>query len=223
MVKTKIKATVPVAMTMLAAFFLGIFRADAATPEQGFWTWFQKNDAALFDFEHDQGRVFDRLAKEMHKINPNLTFEFGPKKDGQREFVISADGIKTAFPAVEALYATAPPLPHWKVIRFRPRREPADISYNNVSVKASSVRVHMEINGRIADLTVFIPGYTAENRDSYTAINYLLLDQALGEFDVETYVGQIRVESSPGIGQKTYSLAELPAAFDSLIKARHLQ
>lgn len=207
---------------MLAAFLFPGLRAKASTPEQAFWIWFQNNDAALFDFETDQEKVFDRLAREMHKVNPDLTFEFGPKKNGQREFVISADGIKAAFPAVEALCSAAPPLPHWKVIKFRPRREPADISYKGVDVKASSVKVHMELNGGVADLTAFIPGYSSAEKNSYGVINFLLLDQALGEFDVETYVGGISVESSPHPGEKTYSLAELPAAFDSLVKAKHL-
>jgi len=217
------KSTIPLAMTMLAAFLFPSLRAKASSPEQAFWNWFQNNDAELFNFETDQERVFDRLAREMHKVNPSLTFEFGPKQNGQREFVISADGIKAAFPAVEALYSAAPSLPHWKVVKFRPRREPFDISYKGANVKASSVKVHMELNGRVADLTVFIPGYTSAESGSYGAINYLLLDQALGEFDVETYVGEIRIESSPHPDEKTYSLAELPAAFDSLVKARHLQ
>jgi hypothetical protein len=52
--------------------------------EQAFWKWFQGNEAMLFDFEKDQERVFDRLASEIHKVDPALTFEFGPKQDGRR-------------------------------------------------------------------------------------------------------------------------------------------
>jgi hypothetical protein len=130
------------------------------TPEESFWKWFQKNENVLFDFEKDEERTLNALGTEMHKVNPNLTFEFGPKEDGRREFVISADGIQEAFPEVEALYATAPRLPRWKFIKFRPRRTPSDISYGGVSVKAASVSVLVALNGRVADVTVFIPGYT---------------------------------------------------------------
>jgi len=217
----KRKATILLTMAMIAPLFTG-FRARAATPEQTFWTWFQKNDAALFDFERDQEKTFDRLATEMHRINPDLTFEFGPKKDGKRDFVISADGIKSAFPAVEALCAAAPTMPHWKVIKFRPRRNPMDIEYKGVSVKVSTVRVHMQVNGGLVDLTVYIPGYSPDSK-AFVAINYLLLDQALGEYDVETYVGEIRIQASPHPGEKTVSLDELPAALDSFVKGRRLQ
>lgn len=212
------KIFVPLSVGILALFF-GSFRAKAETPEQQFWKWFQDNDSALFDFERDQERVFDRLAKELHKVNPDLVFEFGPKKDGRRDFVISADGIRQAFPAVESLFAAAPPLPRWRIIEFRPRRTPHDISIGGLTVKASSVRVHMVQRSGKVDLVLFIPEYSADARDSFLQIVYLLLDEALGEYDVETYVGFIDVQPVAEALQDTYSLEGLPSAFDSA-KAR---
>jgi hypothetical protein len=94
---------------LMAIVILALLTGRAnASPESDFWRWFQKNENALFDFERDQERTFDRLAAEMQKVDPSLTFEFGPKDDGRREFVISADGIVEAFPKVESLYAAAP-------------------------------------------------------------------------------------------------------------------
>ena len=98
-----------------------------ATPEQAFWSWFEKNEKRLFTFETDRDRVFNELAGKLKQVHESVTFEFGPVEDGKREFVISADGIKDAFPAVEKLYALAPKLPRWKFIKFRPRRAAMDI------------------------------------------------------------------------------------------------
>ena len=186
------------------------------TPEEAFWKWFQSNETSLFDFENDRERIFDRLGTEMHKVNPNLTFEFGPKENNRREFVISADGIREAFPAVEALYAAAPSLPRWKFIKFRPRRKPSDISYGGVSVRAATVSVQMKPNGKKADITVFIPGYTQAAYNTYAAITFLFLDEALGEYDVETRVGQVNVQSPLKNPAQTYTLEDLPRAFDAL-------
>jgi hypothetical protein len=188
-----------------------------ATPEETFWKWFQNNENALFDFEKDRERTFDRLGAEMHKLNPSLTFEFGPKEDGRRELVISADGIREAFPEVEALYATAPSMPRWKFIKFRQRRKPNDISYEGVSVKAASVSVLVEPSGQLADITVFIPGYTQAARKTYAAIAFLFLDEALGEYDVETRVGQVNVDSVSKAPAQSYSLEALPKAVDALL------
>ncbi|WP_157379382.1 hypothetical protein [Burkholderia ubonensis] len=191
-----------------------------ASPEADFWNWFQRNEASLFDFERDQEKTFDRLATEMHKVHPNLTFEFGSKWNGQREFVISADGIRAAFSKVESLASSAPELPRWKVVKFRSRRDPLDIQYNGISVKASSVSVGIRPDGEKAVLTVFIPGYSASKRNTFVGIAFLFLDQALGEFDVETRVGRVDVQAPIATNSDAVPLNELPKAFDAFVAKR---
>ena len=88
-----------------------------------FWGWFQAHEAELFDFERDQEAVFDRLTKAMGAVHKDLTFEFGPKENGCREFVISAGGLREAFPAVQSLYQARPKLQLFRVTAFRPRRD----------------------------------------------------------------------------------------------------
>jgi hypothetical protein len=170
----------------------------------------------LFNFEKNREQTFDRLGAEMHKLNSSLTFEFGPIENGKREFVISADGIKEAFPQVEALYAAAPSLPRWKFVRFRPRRKPMDVDYGGISVKAASVAVQLVRNGQVADATVFIPNYSEADRKAFVSVAFLLLDGALGEYDVEMRVGQIKVAATPKDQTTTSSLQDLPKAFDAL-------
>lgn len=190
-----------------------------ASQEDVFWKWFQKNEALLFDFEKDQDRVFNLLATEMQKIDPNLTFEFGPKAQGKREFIISADGIKSSFPKVESLVVAAPQnLKKWILIKYRPRREPFGIQYQGITIEADSVSIGLEPDNNKICLTLFIPGFTEENSKTFTGIAYLLLDQALGEYDVETRVGYIDVKSVAPTNLKVVSLQELPEAFDSLLK-----
>jgi hypothetical protein len=201
-------------LSLLPILAVSCKRAQA-TPQEDFWKWFRSNEDTLFNFEKNEEQTFDRLGAEMHKLNPSLTFEFGPVEDGKRVFVISADGIKDAFPAVEALYAAAPSLPRWKFVKFRPRRAPMDVNYGGVSVRAASVRVQIVRSGPLADLTLFIPNYSETDRNAYMAIAFLLLDGALGEYDVETRVGQINVEAPPKGRAKTFSLEDLPKTFDA--------
>jgi hypothetical protein len=207
------------AITAALCFLLG--GCAPQTPEQKFWHWFKDNESSLYDFEKDQARTFDRLSAALHKVNPNLTFEFGPKKNGRRDFVISADGIRGAFPAVEGLYASAPPLPHWNVIKFRPRRDPMDISVGGVTVKAETVLVEVIPNSGKADLTVIMPGYAQETSNAYKQIGYLMLDQALGEYDVETRIGAISFVATPVSGNKTaVHLEQLPKVVDAALASK---
>jgi hypothetical protein len=189
------------------------------TAQQQFWNWFVENENSLFDFEMDQERVFGRLSEELEKIDQNLTFEFGPKRAGVREFIISADGVKSAFPAVSALAVAAPRLSRWEITGFRPR---GDLTYiicvRSKLIDPKDVRFTLLHNGKIVGINLFIPGYDEEDHD-LKQIGYLLLDQALGEFDVETKVGPINFLSpdtkTPG---DRYPLRELPSLFDQLVE-----
>jgi|SRR5262245_39161438 len=166
----------------------GLFKTTA-TPEQKFWNWFQKNETTILAFEKNLESVFGALRQQMKTIHESLTFAFGPVKDGKREFVISADGDKKAFPSVEKLHTAAPKLDRWIFIKFRPRREPMDVEYKGVTVKAEDVFCTVEPDRGKAGITVFIRGYQAEHEKTYGGITFLMLDQALGEYDVETKVG----------------------------------
>jgi hypothetical protein len=188
------------------------------TPEQRFWTWFQQNDELLFDFERDQDRIFDALAKALASVATDLTFEFGPHADGRRDFVISAGGIKSAFPAVKALVVAAPELPRWRVIAFRPRRAPImTITFGDRTVRAEDVEFCLLSNGRELGIYLFFDGYREDEKATWGHIGYLLLDEALGEYDVETKVGPIRFFPSDAHPELARSpLPELPAMFDAL-------
>ena len=65
-------------------------------------------------------------------------------------------------------------------------------------------------------LRLFIPGFSEENV-AMKHIAYLMLDEALGEYDVETKIGLIQMlpRESPA-STKRYPLSELPELFDEL-------
>jgi hypothetical protein len=100
---------------------LQLNKAPSKQPLVNFWNWFVDHEEELLTFESDRERIFDMLATELNKIDPALCFELGPN-DPRIEFVISAGGIKSAFPAVSALVDAAPTLERWQITAFRPRR-----------------------------------------------------------------------------------------------------
>jgi hypothetical protein len=206
-------------LVMVFSLFMG---CSKHTPELDFWRWFQENESMLFDFERDQKRTFHQLRTALKKVNPHLTFEFGPKQDGKREFVISAGGLKAAFPAVESLYSAAPNLDRWLFVKFRQRQYPLyDIEYSNKTIKVADVRFSLskDDNPNKVGIIIFMPGYNEAEKTVYDHIAYLMLDEALGEYDVETRVGFIEVQGHdsryfPG----SLPLDELGSRFDEVIK-----
>ena len=124
--------------------------------EQQFWAWFKQSEEMLFNFERDQERIFNQLNAALAEVSPDLTFEFGPVKNSARDFVISAAGIKSAFAVVEELVAAAPALPRWKVIKFRPRRNPImELTYADKTVKPEDVEFCLLSNGRELGVYLF--------------------------------------------------------------------
>jgi hypothetical protein len=158
-----------------------------AAGEAGFWKWFTANDANLFAFEANQPAILDEVSKQLTLVNKDLTFELGPVQDGKREFVISAGGVSSAFPAVEALYNKAPPLSRWVWVKFRPRRLPlSDLQYGTTQVKVDDVRYLLAKDGNKVGIMLFFAGYSEKDKDSYDQLGYLFLDEALGEYAIVT-------------------------------------
>jgi hypothetical protein len=193
----------------------------AANNEDVFWKWFAVNEPRLFEFEKDREGIFNELGKEMKLVNGDLTFEFGPVQNGKREFVISAGGIRSAFPAVEALYNKAPALQRWVWIKYRPRRLPInDLEFGGKKVKADDVRYLLAKDGDKIGIVLFFDGYNADEKNTFGQIGYLFLDEALGEYAVETQVGFIEFQSREShYFSRSSPLKELPTQFDEYWKA----
>lgn len=189
--------------------------------EKEFWKWFVRYEKELFDFDPDlkaeRERIFDKLSTELHKVNSDLTFEFGPKAT-RREFIVSADGIKSAFAAVTSLVNCAPKLDRWRVTAFRPRHTPPNVlEFRGRRVDPKDVQFTLLDDGKNAGISLFIPDFREGDGD-WRQIGYLLLDDVLGEFDVETQLGLIKMLSPDTQTEgRRFPLAELPRAFDLLV------
>jgi hypothetical protein len=156
-----------------------------------FWKWFEKNSQLIFNFERDQEKIFGLLSDELHKIDENLTFEFGPIMENKREFIISADGIKASFDNVDELYKLRPELPEWIIIKFRPRKEiKYDIKINDITISPNNIYYKLYKDETKVGILLFLKNYNV-NKEVYTQLAFLFLDGALGEYDMETKVGWI--------------------------------
>jgi hypothetical protein len=202
---------------LLASCSVSLFAKE--TKEAAFWHWFQQNENRLFAFEKDRDRIFDDLASALGKVHTDLTFEFGPVgEDGRREFVISAAGLKPAFPSVEALWSSAPKTDKWIIVKFRPRRMPInDVKLAGTTIRSKDVRYVLfeDRSPEKVGLMLFLPGYREDKRTLFGQMGYLFLDEALGEYDVEMRVGAIVFQGQGSeYFEKARPLNELPKDFD---------
>jgi hypothetical protein len=196
-----------------------------SNPEAGFWKWFAEHSEHLRSFDPSSDpeaadRILGQVMEQLSQVCERLTCEIGPEMpSGRRGFIVSADGIRELFAPVRRLAHAAPALPGWQIIAFRPRQElEFAVAMDGRTVQPEEVWFRASPHGNKVDLWVFLPGITAENRDSLVRIGYILLDMALGEYDVEMKVAGIDWKPVPPDPAKEglRKYRDLPTVVDSL-------
>ena len=189
--------------------------------EQQFWEWFKKNETVIFDFESNREVVFERISEALKSYKHGLAFEISKEIDGKREFVISADGVIELFPAVKVLKTASPDLERWSVTAFRPRLDDYSglkLKFEGGSVDASKIWFEYQTDNSNFYLKLYHPSYTEEHQNVYINTSYILLDKALGEYDVTTgikYIEHGKLPEDPkAIGLLPF--VDLRSVFDRL-------
>lgn len=165
--------------------------------EEKFWAWFLEQEQALFGFRASQEELSADLTEALEAVHPDLSFEFGPPRSGQRDFTISAGGISGAFPDVRRLVEAAPSLPRWRVLAFQQRKPISRVAINGVELRMDQVWLAASREGDKLEVTLFVEGYRRTPEDPYGQIAYAFLDAVLGELDVESYLGGIEILPLP--------------------------
>jgi hypothetical protein len=196
-----------------------------------FWSWFQ---ARRHDIEHDvasirqmggpSNLITDELGERLRTNWPDLVHEIGRAGDGVFELIISADGIRGRFPVVTECVKNAPELPGWRFIAFRPRQQelPASVVIEGTEVPADDFVFVPHERSELIDLDVLYRGPLPAGDHRIAGASYLLLDFALGEFDVETRIGRIdrramrKGESAAG----AVDLGKLVSVVDEIVRRR---
>jgi len=197
----------------------GKLPAATAAGDAAFWSWFKAHRVEIAKIKRADEPVAQQINEELHKIDPRLLFELGIGTE-PKEFIVSADGVREAFPSVKRLVAAAPSIPGWKVIAFRPR-------------KAAGLQIALDDGTKLSaddlafvvlptakppapiDLILYAPGVGGANDEAVKQVSFLLLDATLGEYDVETRVGGIAIKPIGDKPANAKPLRELTRVIDA--------
>ena len=116
-----------------------------------------------------------------------------------------------------SLVAESPKMDRWRVTAFRPRRtHMSQIEIGETRVDPEDVEFSLLTKGSEIGISLFIPGFI-DTDVTLKQIGYLMLDEALGEYDVETKVGLIKMlPSHSPLATKRYPISDLATLFDQL-------
>jgi hypothetical protein len=194
-----------------------LFSQNKKGSQAEFWAWFVANEDKIWNIDRNQDKVIRMIGEALDRVDPGLAFEIGMEvEDGKREFILSADGIRSNMPKVESLYLSAPDMARWRIIKYR-QRAPfgGKIRMAGKEISAEDVRFQVFNDGEKVGILLMFDDFTEERRNQFAGIGFLFLDKALGELDVMTRVGFV---DFAGPESNFYAdarrLTELPKAFD---------
>lgn len=185
-------------------------KAGPEPAQHPFWGWFIRTIAPLGAAGLDEDDIVARIDAEFSKYHPDLAFElWGPDGDTV-DFVISADGRTELFGEVLDVVRSAPRIPGWRIVAFRPRRSiRARVSAMGHQLSGDQIWYHCEPEDGRLRVSLFVEDIDDDNWDILCASACVLLDMALGEFDAATKIAAL--EHYP-MNDETRTLAPKPLA-----------
>ena len=208
---------------------------------EAFWEWFQQEEVQGLIYDHRQPNTPIEIVnlnhptyRKLHRKldDMNISYQFGmqdPSDDNKCEFVIHGCGIKRAFPIVKAMVRAAPTLPRWNVVAFKPRQEELfsilfEGRFNADPEKMQCItNIEHENPRKIYVFVFFDVPYRLyySSRQKYQQLTYLMLDAALGEYNVEMHLGRIETCHVSDLKYDTENevrpFLEFPKLFDEMM------
>lgn len=195
---------------------------DEEAARAAFWDWFRANCSRLAEVRTGLEPVYAQLVEKVSRVHKALRCEFSVPPDGLSELIVSADGDREVFPAVERLVAAAPDIPGWKVTAFRQRRslEDVHIRIEDQDVKPDDIWYATTPCEPALGLEVYVRGLKDSNEEILGRAAFLYLDFTLGEYDATTKVAVLKLQGLPPSPEEMglRPLAELPAEVDSFFR-----
>ena len=194
-----------------------LFTQNKKGSQGEFWDWFLSNEDKIWNIDRNQEKVIRMIGDALNRYHPGLTFEIGMEVvEGKREFILSADGIRSNIPKVESLYLSAPDMARWQIIKYRQRSTlGGEIHMAGKVISAEDVRFQVFNDGEKAGILLLFEDFTQETRSQFAQIGFIFLDKAIGELDVMTRVGFVDIAGpESNFYADARRLPELPKAFD---------
>ncbi len=189
---------------------------------QAFWDWFHQNEERLAEMRSPTDPQFQEIVKRLQDVDLRLKAEIGVAKNGQNyQLAISPELNPALFPAVRKIAAAAPPSQYWEVVPFCQRLRPqtlrklelsnSDAEQNFYYLSIRDLRYQMTIDGQKANIIIKIRNYAPGDSKSihYQDMALLMLQQALGEYDLCTKIGNVSFEPLDENTAKNYKHFEL--------------
>jgi hypothetical protein len=193
-----------------------------------FWQWWSRarDRVAAGIRDGSIGSMADEIGDQVAAINDDLQWELSPGRNAQHALVVTSGGDATLRATVSRWLAAAPPAD--AVFEYVGSRQPDDRAFtarmrlDGHELDLSEIRFAFDVDdhGHGVDVEVFHPEFARMPEPARVQVGFLALDWALGEEQVELWVGA--VEAPPKAPDELRTLTELRATVAALAN-RHAE
>ncbi len=165
-----------------------------------FWTWYA--EVALRFYETIESKRCADLAGEVSaKVDalfPGCVWEFGPGENrAGHSFTLSGEGIIHHQLVAQCWRSQAPSLPGWTFYASRQagllKGHTIEIGGNKFSPMEFWIAPNLDREGEKIDIVAWHPKFGMLEESQRMTVLYLFLDELLGEYGTEQYIGKIEV------------------------------
>jgi hypothetical protein len=170
--------------------------------QRKFWAWFQRNEARFRDVEvPEKEQLLDELLCALHDYCSHIWFETGRADDGCNELIISAEGDTHYFSAVRTLIATAPLIPGWRFVPFKPGSGfDFETCYEGITFSPKAawfLPLRSSSDPSALGIRVGYAHYDQAMDQTFRTGTFIMLECALGELALAEQVKHIEVGALP--------------------------
>lgn len=186
-----------------------------------FWRWFPEVADRFYEtIESGQcAELADEVSEFMGETLPGLAWVFGPGENGGHSFTVSGEGMVAKQLLAEYWLSQQVPIKGWTFYQSRqPNRQLDSIAIEidglgRVDTETMLVQTTVDQDQEVLDIVAWHPLFAELPDEHHAQLLFLLLDETLGEFGTQTWIGGIEIdEVSPADvdGRITHRLQDLP-------------
>ena len=169
-----------------------------------FWRWYPQVAERFFQ-EIERGQCQSLTAEVVgyvEKTMPSLGWVFGPGENGGHSFTVTGEGVVAKQLLAEYWRSQAPAIPRWTFYASRQASSADQLKNMAINLNETEkvdtqnflIKTHVDEESQSIDIVAWHPSLQSVPPDHHYQILFLLLDEALGEFGTEMWLGGIKVE-----------------------------
>lgn len=175
--------------------------AESLRPEalKAFWEWWAAAKdhvaAAIADGTLGSSPLVGYITTAVHNLHPDIAWELGPGRVAKHNLTLTPEGNLTLRRITEHWVRSAPPPDGtWEYYPSRRRTEPLlglEIEGKRFAPDEFRVAHAFDTGRETFDVTLYHPEFARTNEKLTRQVLFLTMDEALGEDDVERWVGSL--------------------------------